>query len=90
MLRKYYAAIRFADSEGRQDALAAIRRYNEKVISRGFPKGVISPDTIEKSVAQNQRTTAKMHNGITLSPMFRDGLVQHQKEINQGFRLFDK
>jgi hypothetical protein len=90
VLRKYYAAIRFADSEGRQDALAAIRRYNEKVISRGFPKGVISPDTIEKSVAQNQRTTAKMHNGITLSPMFRDQLVQHQKEINQGFRLFDK
>jgi hypothetical protein len=90
VLRKYYAAIRFADSEGRQDALAAIRRYNEKVTSRGFPKGVISPDTIEKSVAQNQRTTAKMHNGITLSPMFRDQLVQHQKEINQGFRLFDK
>ena len=76
LLRKYYLAMRMGDYSEISKLSREIQDFNKRHF-RNFPRAAISPDTIERSLRSHMRTTATMHNGITLSPMFRESLQAH-------------
>jgi hypothetical protein len=73
LMRRYYAAVRFQDTGGMQEIAQEIQDFNSDVGTR-FPKAILNGKTLRKSLTQNVRTTAKMHNGITLNPLFENEL----------------
>ena len=76
LLRKYYIAMRFGDTQGMRTTMREIAVFNRK-----HPSAVITPETIKKSMAQHMKTSATMYNGVTLSPNMRARL----EEIGRGF-----
>jgi hypothetical protein len=77
-LRKLYMASRMGDAEGYADAIKDVQKFNSR-----FPSAAISVDTIRRSITSSQRTSAKMYNGITLSPSLQTLLVQHRNDWGQ-------
>ena len=73
LMRRYYAAVRFQDTGGMQEIAQEIQDFNSDVGTR-FPKAILNGENLRKSLTQNVRTTAKMHNGITLNPLFENEL----------------
>ena len=63
LTRKYYYAFRTNDSEELTKTQRAIDKFNRK-----YPAAAISAKTIKASIKQHEKTTARMYNGITLSP----------------------
>jgi hypothetical protein len=80
LLKKFYAAVRMRDAGERQKVLDEIGKFNERY--RGS-KAVISTDTILSSIRSHLRTSAQMHNGITISPTMRKLLIESRDEWNQ-------
>jgi hypothetical protein len=72
-MRRYYAAVRFQDTGGMQEIAQEIQDFNSDVGTR-YPKAILNGENLRKSLTQNVRTTAKMHNGITLNPLFENEL----------------
>ena len=72
LLRRYYVAYRFGDSDGVRSALLDMQKF-----SRKHPSVAITPDTIQRSMAQHARTSVTMHNGITINPKMRAVLKDH-------------
>jgi len=75
LLKKYYIAGRFGDTEGQKDALREMDEFNELSVIRVDPKLFIKGSTIDKSRARHETTSAEVHNGVLLSPNFKK-LVQ--------------
>jgi hypothetical protein len=73
LMRRYYAAVRFQDTGGMQEIAQEIQDFNSDVGTR-YPKAILNGENLRKSLTQNVRTTAKMHNGITLNPLFENEL----------------
>mgnify|MGYP003132179987 CR=1 FL=1 len=65
-------AYRFGDSDGVRSALLDMQKF-----SRKHPSVAITPDTIQRSMAQHARTSVTMHNGITINPKMRAVLKDH-------------
>jgi hypothetical protein len=82
LMRRYYAAVRFQDTGGMQEIAQEIQDFNSDVGTR-FPKAILNGKTLRKSLTQNVRTTAKMHNGITLNPLFENELRLLAQLYNQ-------
>ena len=59
------------------DLLEDIRKYNDR-----HPQHSITPDSILRSVKMHYLSSAKMHNGITLSPKNRAMLLDHMSDYN--------
>jgi hypothetical protein len=76
LLRKYYVALRFGDSQGMADTASEIQAFNRK-----HPSAAITPETIKRSMAQHMDTSRTMYNGVTLSPNMRAKL----EDIGRGF-----
>ena len=72
LLREYYVAYRFGDHVGVREALKKMQKF-----SRSHPSVAITPDTIQRSMAQHTRTSATMHNGVTLNARMRGVLQNH-------------
>jgi hypothetical protein len=62
------------------DAMADIQKYNQRVIGRGFRKAVITGDTIQSSKNSFDRTTATMLNGVPISPLIKEALLELKQE----------
>ena len=71
LLKKYYIALRFGDNEGAVEALEEMEEFNRLEVISIDPDLIIDGDTIERSLRRHEATTAKMHNGILLSPNFK-------------------
>jgi hypothetical protein len=77
-LRKlYYVALRMGDDPS--DVLDAIYDFNKK-----HPAATITPDSLAKSIAAHVRTSALMHNGVTLSPKRRREIFESLNEYWDG------
>ena len=77
-LRKlYYVALRMGDDPS--DVLDAIYDFNEK-----HPASTITTDSLAKSIAAHARTSALMHNGVTLSPRRRLEIFESLNEYWDG------
>ena len=80
LLRALNLARRNFDYESMSDAMADIQKYNQKVIGRGFRKAVITGDTIQSSKNSFDRTTATMLNGVPISPLIKEALLELKQE----------
>ena len=80
LLRALNLARRNFDYESMSDAMADIQKYNQRVIGRGFRKAVITGDTIQSSKNSFDRTTATMLNGVPISPLIKEALLELKQE----------
>jgi hypothetical protein len=71
LLRNYYVALRFGDTEGMSDVFNEIMEFNKSSAVQRDPKKAIGPDTIERSMIGHMTRSAEMHNGTTLSPYMK-------------------
>ena len=76
ILKRYYIALRFGDSEGALEALDDMNEFNQSEAIQLNPAAFISADTIERSLRRHMTTTAKMHNGVLLSPYVKTAADQ--------------
>jgi len=74
MMKRYYIATRFGDTEEARNVMKEIIEFNREDIIRVDPKLRISPDSIERSMRRHRTTTAKMHNGVLLSPYMKSAV----------------
>jgi len=70
LLRRLYIAIRRGDHSGRLKAIEEIGKFNRK-FSRKNPDAVIDMNMVIRSIKQHRKSSAKMHNGVTISPTNR-------------------
>ena len=70
LLRRYYVEWRHGGEVG--EVFEDIRKFNKK-----HPSAVIKVDSIKRSMKMHMRTSARMHNGVTLSPNMRGVLKNH-------------
>jgi hypothetical protein len=57
-------------------------------VSAKYPTFAITADTVKNSMAQHQRTTQQMYNGVLFNKNMRDVLIQDAAEFDGG--LFDE
>jgi len=76
LMKQYYVAMRMGDSSGVQEAMKEIQKFNKRHGSKGR-NVAISFDSIKRSMKMHMKTTAKMHNGVTLSP----NIKQYAQEL---------
>lgn len=80
LLRQFYVATRFGDTETAQETLQELVELQKK-----HPGLKISADTIIKSMKQHAKTSALMYHGITLSKGMRTELLRNASEFDEGF-----
>ncbi len=83
LLRNYYIAMRMGDSEGVNDTLEKINRFNSR-----HPEVAILPSTIVKSMESHMSTSNKMHHGITISDKRRAAYLESVGEYDDGLTSF--
>jgi hypothetical protein len=76
LLRQYYTAQRTYDIDG----MADMREKLDKLYSKHPGLGNVG-ESISRSMAQHERTTQKMYNGITLSPKLRPELLELAEDL---------
>ena len=82
--KKYYVAMRVYDYK----EMLKIRKEMNK-FSRRHPTAAIDEDYIERSMKQHMKTSAEMHNGISISPTNRSAIEQNWAGWDKGFQLFN-
>jgi len=77
LLREYYLAKRSNDFGAIQDISEEMREFNQD--NPDFP---ITPDTIDRSLAQHERTSdvTKQFGGVTISPRRRESVLKARME----------
>jgi len=75
LLRKYYTAKRKGDWKELRNVRKELYKFNKRHRS-----AAITPETIERSMKQHARTSKDMHNGITISPLMREHLLELRGE----------
>tara|TARA_R100000455_G_C6272771_1_gene129799 strand:- start:3422 stop:4405 length:984 start_codon:yes stop_codon:yes gene_type:complete len=78
LLKRLYVALRQGGDTS--DILDDIAEHNKEHGSKGTV-ALITYDTILRSMKQHVRTSAKMHNGVTLSPVMRAYAQDMQEEL---------
>jgi negative regulator of replication initiation len=77
LLRQYYISMRMGDTDGAQDVMTDMLKFN-----RRFPTAAITAKTIQSSMAQHMKTSQEMYHGITLSKSLRPMLLQNAAEFD--------
>lgn len=79
LLRKYYIASRMGDMREAADLMGEMLKFNRK-----YPGAAITPQTIQRSMAQHMKTTNEMYHGITISKALRPQLMANAAEYDGG------
>ena len=79
ILQKYYISARSGDSEGMSDAVDDMLKFSAK-----HPTFAITAETVQNSMAQHQRTTQQMYNGVLFNKNMRNELIQDAAEFDGG------
>ena len=74
LLKKYYVAMRFGDSEALKEAMDDMMEFNTSSAAKANFKLLINSKTILRSLKSHQRTTLLMHNGVLLSPAMKSAV----------------
>jgi hypothetical protein len=77
LLKQYYVARRQGDYPEVRRLRAEMTKFGKK-----HPSARITYDSLKRSYRGHQRTTAKMHNGTTISPMMKRVLEAERKEYD--------
>ena len=83
LLKQYYVARRQGNYPESTRLFAEMRAFGEK-----HPHARITAKTLKRSYKAHQRTTAKMHNGTTISPMMKR-VLEEQRDAYDTSGLFD-
>jgi len=83
LLKQYYVARRQGDYPESKKVFKDMKEFSKR-----HPNARITYESLKRSYTGHQRTTAKMHNGTTLSPMMKKVLEQERKEYDTS-SLFD-
>jgi len=83
LLKEYYVARRQGDYPESREIKKKMREFGKK-----HPSARITYDSLKRSYKGHLRTTAKMHNGTTLSPMMKSVLEAERREYDTS-SLFD-
>ena len=83
LLKQYYVARRQGDYPESKKVFEDMLSFSKK-----HPSARINYESLKRSYKGHQRTTAKMHNGTTLSPMMKRVLEEQRKEYDTS-SLFD-
>lgn len=81
LLRRYYVEMRNGDGDGARDTLKDLLELGRK------HPGLVTPETIQRSMAQHMRTSATMYHGITLNKLMRAELLRNAAEFDEGLDL---
>ncbi len=73
ILKKFYVATRMGDDT--DDLLEEIQKYNDR-----HPQHGITIDSLLRSMKMHYLSSAKMHNGVTLSPKNKSMLLDHMSD----------
>jgi hypothetical protein len=79
LLRKYYVASRMGDMQEAAELAKEMLKFNRK-----HPGAAITPQTIQRSMAQHMKTTNEMYHGITISKALRPQLMMDAAEYDDG------
>jgi len=82
--RKYYVARRMYDYEEMQKIQKEMDAFSLR-----HPDAAMDTPYIERSMRQHMKTSAEMHNGVTISPLLRKSIENNWDGWDQGFKLFD-
>jgi len=74
-MREAYVSLRMGDTDGFSEAIDKALKFNSR-----HPSFSILPKTIAKSMQTHGRSSATMHNGITISPKMKNVLQIHRDE----------
>ena len=88
LLKKYYIAKRMGEYSKASRAMRDIRKFNKEHGRKNNGKVRITPETLDKSMAQHMRQSGKMFNGVALSPLMQDYLLMYASEYDRGFTPF--
>lgn len=80
LLKRYYLALRVGDSAEVNEVVAEMMKFNAR---RKDAKAIITPDVINRSMAQHMKTTQEMYHGISLNKSIRGELMQHINELEE-------
>ena len=78
LVRKLYIALRRGDTEGRRNAIKLIKQFNKRY---GRTDARIDMDFVRRSISQHRKSSAKMHNGVTISSTNR----RYIQELSDGW-----
>lgn len=82
LLRKFYIATRSGDGDAASDYMSELLEMNKK------HPGLVTPDTIRRSMKQHMRTSATMYHGITLNKLMRAELLRNASEYDDDITMF--
>jgi hypothetical protein len=86
LLKNLNIARRFGDVEEAKDILKDIKKFNKR-----HRRQAINGETIRRSASQFSRTTATMHNGVTITKSLRADAARSRDEYQKGYEvLFGK
>ena len=77
---RYYLALRMKDYDRADDVIKEIKEFNAKYGAKGI---VIDSDSIKASLKRHIKTSATMHNGVAVSPLYRNLLRQSNEEYKK-------
>ena len=79
---KYYVASKMGDYDSMSDTLNDINAFNAKY-AKDNPAAAITPKSIRKSLKGHRDTTARTHNGITISPLMQYAIERSNAEYKR-------
>jgi hypothetical protein len=84
LLRRLYVSARNGDSDGVQDMITRLQRFN-----RRHPTAAITGESVQRSMRSHMRTSAQMHHGITLNKNMRAVLQEEAREFDKNVSIWD-
>ena len=82
LLRKFYIATRSGDSD-------AAKGYMDELVKLGSKHpGLVTAETILRSMQQHMKTSAEMYHGVTLNKAMRQELMNHASEFDSDVSVF--
>ena len=80
LTKKFYIAQRMGDHEVMGDVLKDIVEHNKR-----HPTVPVTPEQVMKSVKSHMKTSATMHNGVTVNPLMRHAIMVSNSQYNKGY-----
>ena len=68
------------DHEVMGDVLKDIVEHNKR-----HPTVPVTPEQVMKSVKSHMKTSATMHNGVTVNPLMRHAIMVSNSQYNKGY-----
>ena len=80
LTKKFYVAQRMGDHEVMAEVLQDIIDHNKR-----HPTAALTGEQISKSVKSHMKTSAGMHNGVTVNPIMKYAIMSSNMDYNKGY-----